>query len=95
MMTRTEAIEFAFENGLKGANFVHLGAGKIVVYYWEGLSTDLNYGSGPDIHATEGRIAEVLKDRGDGWFVSAKTDGEWYWHFDSETRVPHEERVTA
>ncbi len=90
MFTRSEAIDFAFERGLKAANFVYLRAGKIVVFYWEGNTTDLRYGSGPDEHVTEGRLAEVLRGRDDGWFISAKTDGSWHWYFDaSEDKVPH------
>ncbi|KKK49984.1 hypothetical protein LCGC14_3129550 [marine sediment metagenome] len=90
MFTRSEAIDFAFERGLKGANFIYLRAGTVVVFYWEGNSTNLRYGSGPDAHVTEGRLAEVLKDRDDGWFVSARTEGSWYWYFgDSGDKVPH------
>lgn len=90
MFSRIEAIEFAFKNGLRAANFINLREGKIVVFYWEGHSTDLKYGSGPDALGTGGRLVEVLRDREDGWFISAKTDGSWYWYFDdSGYRVPN------
>lgn len=90
MFTRTEAVDFAFINGLRGANFVCFTKEKLVVYYWEGRSTDLTYGSGPDDLEFTGRLSDVLRRRGYGWFVSAKTDGVWFWYFDdSGDRVPH------
>lgn len=91
MFTRTEAIDFAFENGLKGANFIHRGRGKLVFYYWESNQTTLTHGSRPIDDPIDDRLGEVLRDRGDGWFVSARTDGEWFWYFDSVAGVPHKE----
>ena len=72
MFTREEALEFAFEGGLKGANFVHRWNGKLTVWYWEGRGTMSYYGSGPEDEPTAGRLAEALRDKPDGWFVSAK-----------------------
>ncbi len=89
MFTRTKAVDFALEGGLKGANFVSRGGGKLVFYYWEGSDTCLKHGGAAD-EPLEDRLAEVLAGRGDGWFVSAKTDGEWFWYFDdSGVAVPH------
>ena len=95
MFTRTEAIDFAIDQGLKGVNFVHRWDGKMQVYWQGGWTSCLGDGDKPSAEPTEGRLAQVLAGRGDGWFVSARTDGEWFWYLDAETRVPHEERVTA
>ena len=98
MFTRTEAIDFALERGLEGANFVYRSGDVLQIYYSDGCLTclgrnhdrvNISTSSFPD-----GRLAEVLAGRGDGWFVSAKVDGEWFWHFDSETKVPHKEVAT-
>ena len=94
MFTRTEAIDFAIDHGLTGVNFVHIWDGKMQVYWHEGWPSCLGKGDKSYPEPTEGRLAEVLRDRGDGWFVSAKTDGEWFWYFDSETKGSHKEVAT-
>ena len=90
MFTRAEAIDFAFERGLKGANFVYWDGEKIVIYYWEGRSTDLTYSSGPSAIDSQGdRHIEALRSRTPGWFVSAKVNKVWAWHFSNGDVVPH------
>ncbi len=91
MFTRVEAIEFALEKGLKGANFIHRGGGQLVFYYWEDNTTNLRHGSRPGDEPVVGKLAEALQGQDDGWFVSAKTNGEWFWYFDSVAGVPHKE----
>lgn len=92
MFARTEAIDFALENGLKGANFIRRWDGRLFFYYWQSDETWLRHGSGgPADEPSEGKLAQVLAGRGDGWFVSARIDGSWFWYFDSSgDRVPHD-----
>jgi hypothetical protein len=92
MFTRAEALEFAFEQGLKGANFVYRSGGQLVFYYWQSDETCLRHGDGSRTdEPTEGRLAQVLGGRGEGWFVSAKVDGSWSWYFSPEDEVPHKD----
>ncbi len=93
MFTRTEAIDFALERGFKGANFVYCGGDKMQVYYCEdgNCLTCLGRNHIQADLPLEGRLAEALGKRGDGWFVSAKNNGTWYWHFDNAgDSVPHD-----
>ena len=90
MFTRTEAIDFAIDQGLKGVNFVHIWDGKMQVYWRHGWASCLGDADKPQAKPTDGRLSEVLEGRGEGWLVSAKTDGAWHWYFDSSgDRVPH------
>lgn len=91
MFTRTEAVDFALERGLKGANFVYYAGGMLVVYYWIGDSTNLRYSSGPSAIPMESGLVDVLRRRGSGWFVSAKVNKAWSWYFDNGDVVPHDE----
>lgn len=89
MFTRTEAIDFAIDRGLKGINFVHRWKGKMQVYCSHGWACALVESDKPRAEPTDGRLAEVLRGRGDGWFVSAQTNGVWVWYFDNGDEVLH------
>ena len=82
MFTRTEAIDFATEKGLTGTNFVYHRVGIIRVFWQGDCVADSKVES-------SSRLGLLLMGKGEGWFVSAKVAGAWYWYFSGGEVVPH------